>query len=260
MAPRNEITRSDLRRALAVNALTKPLNIGVTAAVVVAAILVPTIWLAVVAALVYAVLATMTFFDSGEAERVGDRVYGRGKLPGGRGRRAIDPGRLAAPIATQLSAALEAETRIRRAISGSQLPFTELGEEVTGLIVELDRTAGRAQLVYDYLAGQNPRAVQERLDQLGPAGSDPQVARTIQALRDQQAAQQQMESELDRYYAEMEQTVAALGTIEAQVVQMSVASSDTGEEQLAGRVRDLRDQVNTLTEGMSEAYAQKEAP
>ncbi len=59
--------RSDLRRALVVNALTKPLNIAVPAAVVVAAILVGTGWLFVVAAVVYLVLFAMTFFDSDEA-------------------------------------------------------------------------------------------------------------------------------------------------------------------------------------------------
>ena len=255
MAPGKEITRSDLRRALAVNAATKPLNVAVPAGLVVAAILLGTPWLVAVALVVYTVLGLQTFFDSGEAERVGDRVYGRDRTAGGR--QAIDPGRLAAPIATQLSAALEAETRIRRAIETSELPFTELVTEVTGLVSELDRTAGRAQLVYDYLAGQNPRAVRQRLGQLESAGADETVLRTVAALRDQLAAQQQMEGQLNRYYAEMEQTVAALGTIHAQVVQMTVASSDTGEEQLAGRVRGLREQVNTLTEGISEAYARK---
>ena len=72
-----EITRTDLRRALAVNALTKPVNVLVPAAVVVAAVIIGAWWLWVVAIVVFAVLCAQTFFDEDEAKKVGDRTYGR---------------------------------------------------------------------------------------------------------------------------------------------------------------------------------------
>jgi phosphatidylglycerophosphate synthase len=68
------VTRSELQRSLVVNALTKPLNVLVPAAVVVAGIVLGALWLVAVAVVVYAVLAALTFFDGREAERVGKRV------------------------------------------------------------------------------------------------------------------------------------------------------------------------------------------
>lgn len=260
MAPSKEITRSTLQRALVANALSKPVNVVVPAIVVVAGLVIGATWLLAVALVVYVVLAAMTFFDEGEAKAVGDRAYGRKGLD--KGRAAIDPGRLAAPIAAQLSAALEAETRIRRAIDTADLPLEDLGSEVSGLLSELDRTAGRAQLVYDYLAAQNARAVSARLSQLRESDArDESTGKTIAALTEQLDTQAQMKAQLGRYYGEMEQTVAALNTIDAQIVQMSVASGDTAddEQQLTSRVRDLREQVNALKEGMGEAYARGDA-
>ena len=126
----------------------------------------------------------------------------------------------------------------------------------------MGRTAARAQLVYDYLAAQNARAVTARLAQLRDSGAkDESTQRTIAALTEQLDTQAKMKAQLEHYYGEMEQTVAALNTIDAQIVQMSVASGDTAddEQQLTGRVRDLREQVNALKEGMGEAYARGDA-
>jgi len=63
-------------RGLIVNALTTPLNLVVPAAVIVAAMLIGATWLIALAALIYAVLVVLTFFDEGEAEKVAKRVYG----------------------------------------------------------------------------------------------------------------------------------------------------------------------------------------
>jgi hypothetical protein len=68
------VTRSQLQRSLVANALTKPLNVLVPAALVVAGIVLGALWLVGIAVVVYAVLGALTFFDEGEAERVGKRV------------------------------------------------------------------------------------------------------------------------------------------------------------------------------------------
>src|SRR3954471_19385326 len=94
-----EVTRATLRRDLAVNAATKPVNVIVPAGVLVAGLLLGTAWLIPVAAVVYVVLAVMTFFDEREAGRVGERAYGKGPDPA---RPRLDAGSLAGPIRAQV--------------------------------------------------------------------------------------------------------------------------------------------------------------
>jgi hypothetical protein len=248
-----EITRTDLRRALVVNAATKPVNVLVPAAVAVAAIIIGAWWLWIVALVVFVVLGAQTFFDEDEAKRVGDRAYGR-ELPAGRQRHLRE---LAPPIRGQLDAALAEEKRIRAAIEAADLPFTDLAPEVTALIGEMERTAVRAQLVYEYLEGLHPGQIESRLRELRAAQSadpDDPARATADALDEQLAAYHDMRRQVERYFAEMEQTVAALSTIHAQVVRMGVTADAGGEEELTGRVRDLRGKVTALTEGIAEAY------
>lgn len=252
-----EITRTDLRRALAVNALTKPLNVAVPAGVAVAAVIVGAWWLWVVALLVYAALCAQTFFDEEEAERVGERAYS-GDLPEGK---RVDVKRLAPPIAAQLAAAKQEQARIRLAIESAELPFEDLGSEVAALVGEMERTAARAQLVYSYLEGLHPDRIEARLRELRRAqGEEPDdpARKTADALDEQLAAYRDMRRQVERYFAEMEQTVAALSTIHAQVVRSGVTAEAAGQEELAGRVRELRGKVTAVTEGIAEAY--EEAP
>jgi hypothetical protein len=252
-----EITRTDLRRALAINALTKPVNVLVPAAVAVAAVIIGAWWLWVVAIVVFAVLCAQTFFDEDEAERVGERTYA-GDLPAGR---PVDSRKLAPPIRAQLDAALSEQKRIRDAIDAAGLPFADLGVEVTALVREMERTAARAQLVYEYLAGLYPDRIEARMRELRTAqgtGPDDPARTTADALEEQLAAYRDMRRQVERYFAEMEQTVAALSTIHAQIVRMGVTADAGGEEELTGRVRDLRGKVTALTEGIGEAY--EEAP
>lgn len=252
--PGKEITRADLQRELVVNAMTKPATVLVTAGVAVAALLTGAAWLWAVALVVFVALTASTFFDSNEAERVGDRTYGRERKRITRPR--IDPSRYAHPIANQLAAALAAETRIRKAIGSSTLPLSELETEVTQLVGDLDRTAGRAELVYDYLAVQDRAAVEQRLAQLV---DDPSSADTVAALRDQLQTQGEMETLLRRFYGEMEQTVASLDTVHAQVVRMQVTSDAASDQQaVAARVRDLRERTTALAQGLGEALGGEE--
>jgi len=160
-----EVTRSELQRSLLVNAMTKPLNVLVPAAVVVAGIALGAYWLIAVAVVVYAVLAALTFFDGGEAERVGKRVYGTASKQVPPPKQA-DLSRLAPPIAQQLGAARAEEARIRTAVSDADLPFQDVTTETDALVQAMESIAIRAERVYDYLASHDPRPVQARLSQL----------------------------------------------------------------------------------------------
>jgi hypothetical protein len=246
------VTRSSLQRQLLTNALTKPLNVLVPAAVVVAGIVLGALWLVAVAVVVYAVLAAMTFFDGGEAERVGKRVYGtaaKGVPPP----KQADLSRLAPPIAQQLGSARAEEARIRAAVTEADLPFQEVTTETDALVQAMESIAIRAERVYDYLASHDPRPVQARLSQLQAAGSEGDLAK---ALQEQLAAYDKLSAQLQRFYDEMEHITASLATVGAQVVSMSAAGEgESGQRELAGQVRDLRDQVNALSDGMREAYA-----
>jgi hypothetical protein len=245
-----EITRSQLQRTLVVNALTKPVNVVVAAVVAVAGIALGALWLVGVAVVVYAVLAALTFFDEGEAEKVGKRLYGGAKAPLPK---QADLSRMAPPIAQQLGAARAEEARISAAVEEADLPFAEVTGEVDALVAAMEGIAIRAERVYDYLAAHDPRPVQARLSQLEGAGAESELAK---ALREQLAAYEKLSAQLQRFYDEMEHITASLSTVGAQVVSMSAAGGgESGQRELAGQVRDLRDQVDALSDGMSEAYA-----
>ena len=246
------VTRSQLQRSLVANALTKPLNVLVPAALVVAGIVLGALWLVAIAVVVYAVLGALTFFDEGEAERVGTRVYGESA-------KAVKPAKqaelskLAPPIAQQLGAARAEEARIHTAVTDADLPFEEVTSETDALVRAMESIAIRAQRVYDYLAAHDPRPVQARLTQIEGAGAETELAK---ALREQLAAYEKLSTQLQRFYDEMEHITASLSTVCAQVVSMSAAGEgETGQRELAGQVRDLRDQVDALSDGMREAYA-----
>ncbi|MFL5874672.1 MAG: hypothetical protein ACJ76T_02095 [Solirubrobacteraceae bacterium] len=246
------VTRSQLQRSLVANALTKPLNVLVPAALVVAGIVLGALWLVGVAVVVYAVLGALTFFDEGEAERVGTRIYGtaaKGVAPP----KQADLSKLAPPIAQQLGAARAEEARIHTAVTDADLPFEEVTSETDALVRAMESIAIRAQRVYDYLAAHDPRPVQARLRQIEGAGAETELAK---ALREQLAAYDKLSAQLRRFYDEMEHITASLSTVCAQVVSMSAAGEgETGQRELAGQVRDLRDQVDALSDGMREAYA-----
>jgi hypothetical protein len=238
------VTRSDLQRKLVVNALSKPVNVAVPAGVVVAALIVGIPWLLAVAALAYAALVVMTFLDEREAERVGDEAYGRVR---GSQRPRLETSRLAPEIRAEVESARAEQGRISETIANAELPFDEVGGEVERLVVAMEATARRAQLVRDYLDTQDILGIEDRLAR---ASGD-----TAVALRDQLAVLTSLGDQLQRFHGEMEQVNAALGAMHARLVGAAVASQASADAELAGDVRDLRERVETLTEGIAEAYA-----
>jgi len=248
---RQLVTRTDLRRGLVVNALTKPINVVVPAAVAVAALLIGVTWLIAVAAVVYAVLAMLTFFDEGEAEKVGKRVYGdRG---GGSKEKRLDMRTLAPPIARQVQSARDSEKNIQETIQRSDVSFAEVDSEVDSLVRAVELIAQRAQRIYDYLATQDLNAIDSRLAQL-QGSDDPSATAIVKALTDQRNALTELQGQLTSFYSRIEQLVASLGTVNSQLVRMSVASEDEDQTELAEQVRGLREQVDALSAGMKEAY------
>ncbi|HEX8084773.1 MAG TPA: hypothetical protein VF529_10830 [Solirubrobacteraceae bacterium] len=213
-------TRDDLRRELAVNAATKPVNVAVPAGVAVAGLLLGTVWLLPFAAVIYVVLAVMTFFDEGEAEAVGQRAYGAGhKAP-----KALQEKTLAPKIREYLEAARRERAAIDRTIAQADLPFESVAQEVDQLLAAVEATARRAQRVHDHLMQRPPG--------------------TAQGLR----------SKLRGYHDEMAEVVRAMRDVHDRLVEASLANEEDRDAQLAGDVRDLRARVDAATEGLGEAY------
>lgn len=258
MAERQLVTRETLRRELVVNAGTKPLAIGVAAAVAVAAFVIGTPWLLAVAAALYVALAASTFFDPAEAERVGAAAYKRARaLPGSA--RALPPG-LAPEIASLLERARVEERRIVETVSESDLGFEGVTTDVGSLTTEMERIAGRAQSIWKYLDEQRPEDARSRLRELreAPATSveaDRARERAADALQDQLRLGETLESELGRFTAEMEHLIASLGIVHGQLVRMSVANDPHLQEDVARELSDLRERVGTFAEGMREAIS-----
>jgi hypothetical protein len=242
-----EVTRATLRRDLAVNAATKPINVIVPAGVLVAGLLLGTPWLLPLAAVVYVVLAVMTIFDGREAERVGQRAYGKDQ-PGGRAR--IDARALADPIRTQVLAARSEAEKIDRTVASADLPFAAVREEVDRLVTALEATARRAQRLYDYLAEQPRAAELERRANDQRTSGHPGAA---QALAEQASVLRSLNDQLMRAGAEMEEVNASLGAVHGRLVQAAVASEAERDAELAGDVRDLRRRLEGVTEALESA-------
>jgi hypothetical protein len=253
---RDLVTRADLRRDLLVNAATKPLNVGVTAVVAVAGVLLGTVWLIAVAVIVYVALGVLTFFDQDEAERVGQRAYGRAR---GDEPKRVDPGKLAPPIAAQVQAARACEARIQETIARGDLPFSEVDGEVDALVRAIEAIAQRAQRVYEYLTTQDTASLDYRLAQL-KSGAPQDNQAIIAALSEQRNALVKLQDQLNRFYAQNEQLVASLGTINSELVNMSVAGDESDQRELVDHVRDLHTQVDAMSEGLREAYGKTDAP
>jgi hypothetical protein len=246
--------RSELTVALAMNAATKPVNVLVPAAIAIVAALVgvPLLW--AVAVIVYVALVLATFFDADEAEKVGQRRRGVAQPT----QRQIDPAKLAPPIAQRLEQALSEEQQIRSTIDGAGVDLQDVSSEVDGLVANLEKSAQRAQLVYDYLADQDSRTLERRADEMARS-QDPDSQRAAAAVRDQMKLAKDLEATLQRFYAQMDHAIVSLQTIRGELVRISVAGEAEQQAETLERVRDLRQEVGAMADGMREAYARADS-
>ena len=245
--------------ALAANAAAKPFNLALAVATIAATMAVSggSLPLALLVGLViYVIAAVRTFFDEDEASEVLARERGERKQALASGRARIDPAKLAPDIRRQLVAARGREQRIRDAIERAELPYTEVSTEVDALVTLMEQSASRAQLLYEALAESPPDVVRQRIVQLEGSGK----TELIDALQHQHSVQRKMEAQLERFYDEMERMVVELDTIRGSLVSVS-ASTDAGNQQrIAGDVRSLRDELDALASGMSEAFGEVSEP
>ena len=249
--PDRPYDRAQYNRALIANALVDPFAIVLTAVVLIAGILLGgLVYLAPIAALLYLGGAARAYFDEDAAQKVLVREKAKRRRAVGSGKR-LDPKHLAAPIGRLLEEARAREHRIRDAIARAELPYEEVAAEVDGFIVAMDRTAGRAQLLYEALEDTPPYGVERRLEQVQ---GDPGRAELAEALTTQLATLRRMEAQLQRFYDELERMLVELDTVRSQLVSLSASTESARQAELAGEVRALRERMGAVAEGMSAAY------
>jgi hypothetical protein len=258
--PSNElVTRRTLQRRIAVNALTKPLNLGVLAVLVVAGIVLDLALVAIpIAVVAYLVLSAITFFDSGEAERVGQETYAKAR--GGEPVKRLDTSALDPRIAALLSQARESAAAIRSAIASAVHPFVDVTADVDGLVRAMETSARRAQLIATTLgqlaaSGQDPRTLARRIEDLRPRAADPDVKALIADLTAQREATERLSGKLDRFEVGMQRINASLGLMQARLGEMSASEEEAAQRELARQSRELRERTDLLAESMAEVFA-----
>jgi hypothetical protein len=233
-------------------------NIVVPAAIAVAGLVLGIGGLALIIAVVcWIALSAITYLDGDEAERVSSELRAKRRRQFEKANPRVLPSALAPPIAQRLQAVISEQGRITQAIQRAELPFDEVSGEVDVFVRAAEKTASRAQLLYEYLSDHDPRAVEHRLAEL-QSTDDPSKRALRDAVEAQASALRRGSQQLDRFYTEMERIGVELGNVRAELLAVSAASEAAGQQRLAADVRDLREQMGSVSAGMSEALS--EAP
>jgi uncharacterized protein YhaN len=240
--PARHVSRTDLRRALVVNALASPVNVLVPTGVLIAGVLIGVSWLAAVALVCWLALAAHTFFDERAAKRVGARVHAAARAAGPR----VSPGAFSPLIGARVKAAVAARAAIHEAIAASPSALADVTREVDALVAAMEGDAVRAQRIHEFLLGQESAAALEQ--RIAQERHEPVRA----ALESKHRAFERLRERLNLLMAEMDQVVATLQTLQAEIF----AADEIEERALATRVSDLRAHVELVAAGLEEAYAE----
>jgi chromosome segregation ATPase len=249
-------TRAELNRLLIVNAITRPFpNVVVPAAVAVIGIAfgIPLIGIGV-GVVAWLALSITTYLDGDEAERVAGEQRARRRAAHEKRSPRLNPATLSLPVREHLTDVLAQEQRIREAIERAELPFEEVSGEVDGFVRVAERTASRAELLFEYLDDEDPARCAARLSEVKQqvAAGDASKQPLVEALTTQMQALDRAKDKLDDFFTEMERVSVELGNIRGQLLSVSAATEAESQRELAAGVRGLREQIGAVAEGMSE--------
>jgi hypothetical protein len=207
-----------------------------------------------VAIVLYLAAAVRTYFDDDAQQEVLERERSKRKqrLESGKPDRSLSE--FSPRIGDLMARALEKDARIRAAIDRAELPYHEVSQEVDRFLATMWQTAARAELLCEGLRDTPPEAVARRLQDVKGAG-DPSKVDLIEALSQQLAVQRKMEGQLLRFYDQMEQMLVELDTVRGHLITVSASSEADNQERLADEVRDLREEMGAVADGMAAAYA-----
>jgi hypothetical protein len=250
------VTRSELRRQLAVNAAAKPLTILAPAAVLVVGLLLHVLLIAApVAVAVYIALFLQTFFDGDEAKKVGETVYGRSAGPR---RPALDAATLYPEIARPLEQARTTAAAIRSAVQEADQPLDDVVADVDALVVAMETSARRAQLIAATLAGEDLAGIEREIARRRN-DPDPDVKGLVGDLTAQRESIVRLRTKLDRFDVGMQRICASLGLLRTRVAEMSASEEEAAQRDLGTQARELRERTDLLAESMAETFAEPPA-
>jgi chromosome segregation ATPase len=259
------VTRGALARRLAVNAATKPLNVAVLGGLIVAGIALNlVVVVGAIAIVAYLVLVALTFFDSEEAERVGNELYaGRRGSARDQLAPALDLATLEPRIAAVVQQARETAAGIRDAIAQADHPFDDVAADVDALVAAMDTSARRAQLISSTLAGQaragqDVAGLERAIADLRGRADDADVRALVADLEAQRDATARLEERLERFEVGMRRICASLGLLRTRLVEMSASEEEAAQRELARQSRELRERTDLLAEAMAEVFADDE--
>ena len=254
------VTRRVLAREIVKDAMVRPLNIAVGAAVLAAGFEFDAVWLLPLALVVYAAMVIATALDGDRAERVGRRTYAKRKQLRAAGTAL---GQYRSPgVRGDVAAARREEARLRKALDESPLGLDDAAAEVDRLMDALAQLARSADRLERYLAEEDEAEIRRRLERLREVRDDPAVARvnadTAAALDEQLRARAQVERHVEHFSAQIQHIAASLGAMHAQVLRMSVEEQAGAQRRLADEVRALRGEVGTTADALEEAFGDVE--
>jgi uncharacterized RDD family membrane protein YckC len=160
------------------------------------------------------------------------------------------PPQLAPAIGRHLYAAQTIQSRIGETVQRAQLPYADVSHEVNSLVSLMHHSAQRAQLLHDALSESPPARIEHRLAELQGTGK----TELIGALEQQLTVQRRMATQLERYEDELERVVVELDTIRGNLLSVSASTDVENQQRLADEVRELRDEMSSIADGVSEAY------
>jgi tRNA A-37 threonylcarbamoyl transferase component Bud32 len=244
-APPPEIV--DDRRAVLVRALVDPLALAAAAVIVVAGLIFGGLALAVVLAVaVYGAGVTRAYLDDDVREAVRARVEPV---------RAISSTSvMSEEIQLLMRQAAQTRQRVHDAIEDSDLPYTEVATEVDRLVATMHEAAKRAQRLHEGLKDARPEDVARRLNKV-QAENDGSKDELVRALSDQLAVQRRMEAQLGHFYAEMDRMLIELDTVRGNLISVSASTSPDNQQEVAGEVRELRDDMGAVAKDIASASA-----
>ena len=147
----------------------------------------------------------------------------------------------AASLAPEIRARVTAARQAREAIRASGWP--DLDEEVEVLVEALETHALSAQRIHAFLAERPLRELEQRIARHTAAPD---------ALKAQLRALERLHDRLDDLLSEMDNVVAALETMHAELLVADVVEQQASARRLA----ELRTNVQLRSAGMEEAFAE----
>jgi DNA repair exonuclease SbcCD ATPase subunit len=183
--------------------------------------------------------------------------------------------RLSSPtFRAQLDAIERTQQEIARSAAQAGGPLqrllTPIGDQARDLVQQAYTLCDKGQVIERYLAGSNPRALQDQInttDQRLSTTQDAYTRQQLQEARDALTERQQnardLETYIGRILAQLQNISASLDNVLAETVRLRTAdavSADTATNQVAQRLSDLKNDMDAFQRVLDTALTHTGTP